>query len=66
MPYTPADPTRPWIADENGHIRCHHCAGTGAVFYLDRYEVPVKSPNACVPCHGSGRRYQPQSLRKTE
>ena len=63
MPYTPTDPARPWIVDENGYRRCHASAGTGAVFYADRYGDPYRAERQCTPCQGTGRRYVPVSQR---
>lgn len=63
MSYTPTDPARPWIVDENGHRSCHSCAGTGAVFYLDRFGEPYRRDRQCAPCQGTGRRYVPVSQR---
>jgi DnaJ-class molecular chaperone len=63
VPYTPTDPARPWIADENGHRSCQTCAGTGAAFYLDRYGEPYQAQGQCPLCRGTGSRYVPTSQR---
>jgi DnaJ-class molecular chaperone len=63
VPYTPTDPARPWIVDENGHRSCHSCAGTGAAFYLDRYGEPYQAAGQCPLCRGTGTRYVPTSQR---
>lgn len=63
MSYTPTDPARPWIVDENGHRSCHACNGTGAAYFLDRYGEPYRREGQCARCMGSGRLYVPRSQR---
>lgn len=63
MSYTPTDPARPWIVDENGYRRCHYCAGTGSTYYLDRNDEVRASRGSCSPCHGTGKRYVPKRDR---
>ena len=63
MSYTPTDPARPWIVDENGYRSCNACNSTGAAYYLDRYGEPYRHDGQCNRCRGTGRLYVPVSQR---